>query len=104
MNFMELVKAQLTGNTVNYTSTEAIYLSTPFTENSVVRFGQRQFEKGGIIDNKSFFCHNEAFTDEINEYLDGEDPEDCTGSEMVDHLLEVFGMTAEERVEEFFDN
>lgn len=39
MNFTELIKAQLEGNTVNYSNTEAIYLSTPFAEESEVRFG-----------------------------------------------------------------
>lgn len=91
MNFTELVKAQLEGNTVSYTSTEAIYLSTPFAEDSEVCFGQRQFEDGGIVDGKKLFCNNEALTDEIDEYLGGAEPEDCIVSEMVDHLLEAFG-------------
>ena len=100
MNFIELVKEQLKGNTVNYSSTEAIYLSTPFTEKSEVRFGQRQFKDGGIIDGKDFFCSNDALTDEIEEYLDGADPKDAASSEMADHLLEVFAMSFEERIEE----
>ena len=91
MNFRELIRAQLRGNTVNYSSTEAIYLSIPFAGDSEVRFGQRQFADGGIIDGKKFFCSNEALTDEIDEYLGGADTEDCIVFEMVDHLLETFG-------------
>jgi len=91
MIFTELIKAQLESNTINYSNTEAIYLNTPFAEESEVRFGQCHFEDGGVIDGKKFFCSNEALTDEIDTYLGGAEPEDCIASEMVDHLLETFG-------------
>jgi len=89
--FLDVVKAQLEGSPVNYSNTEALYLSVSFSEDSDVRFGQPQFENGGLLDEKRFLCTNEQLTDEIERYLDGADPEDCLASEMVEHLIEVFG-------------
>jgi len=95
MIFKQLVRAQLKGDEINYANTEAIYLSTPFAADSDVRFGQPRFENGGLLDEKELFCTNAALTDEIEKYLDGEDPDPGMESEMVNHLLEVFGMSME---------
>ena len=91
MSFMDVVKNHLEGNCVNYSNTEALYLSKPFSEKSSVRHGQPRFENGGLLDEREFFCTNEQLVDEIENYLNGADPGDCSVLEMVDHLIEVFG-------------
>jgi hypothetical protein len=95
MTFQDLIEAQLTGNTVNYSNTEGIFLSTPFDYQSAVRFGQTRFQNGGVLDDKELFCTNEQLTDAILLYLDGGDPSDCSGGEMMDYLLGMFGTPAE---------
>lgn len=89
MNFAELVRYQLVGKNVAYTNNEAIYLSTPFTGDSEVRFGQPCFRGGGVIDGKRLLCRNSTLTDAIDVYLDGEDPENYDVLEAVDYLLEM---------------
>jgi hypothetical protein len=87
MTLTELIQHQLDGNTVNYTCTEAIYISVPFSPESEVRFGQRQFRYGEIEDGKELLCHNEKFTDEIEEYIDGWNPVDISSEELAEHFV-----------------
>ena len=44
-----------------------------FKPESPARFGQRQFENGGLLDDKELFTTNESAVDFMNSYTDGDD-------------------------------
>lgn len=91
MTLNELIQQQMTGKTINYSNTEAIYLSTPFSGESEVRFGQRMFENGGLLDDKRFLCGNDTFTNAIDFYIDSEYSEDYSTQEIAEYLVEHLG-------------
>lgn len=65
----------LTGG-LTYDSSWAIYaerIDGEFKPESPARFGQRQFENGGLLDNKEIFTTNESAVDFMNSYTDGDD-------------------------------
>ena len=44
-----------------------------FSPESQARYGQRQFENGGLLDEFEFFADGEKIGDSIAEYCDGDD-------------------------------
>lgn len=92
MTFMKLIERQITESGLNYSNTEAVYLEKPFSGESEVRFGQPQFENGGLLDDKEFFATNARLIDELWAYCGEEDPPaDACVSELVEYLLELLG-------------
>ena len=92
MTLIQLVERQFKGQPVNYSNTEAIYLSVPFSEKSEVRFGQNQFKNGGLLDDKKFFCTNEQLTEKIDWYVDSDYSQDYAMYEIAEYLLRGFLM------------
>lgn len=50
-----------------------IWADYPFTINSDARIGQNQFENGGLMDDKWFFCSCSYAIDFMDEYTEGND-------------------------------
>lgn len=69
MTKMELVDAI---KKIQYDPSWAIYAEVPFTEESAARFGQTQFENGGLLDSKEFFANGQQvgnwFVKEFEDY------------------------------------
>ena len=86
---MDLVDAI---RTIQYDSGWAVYAQTPFSEASEARFGQTQFENGGLLDGKEFFANGLEIGDWMKNYF-----EDCP--EMLDDEIEV-GLGAAMLIEE----
>ena len=60
-----------------------------FTADSQARYGQRQFENGGLLDEFEFFADGEKIGDSISEYCDGDDDfQDEAISELIDSVNE----------------
>ena len=55
---------------ISYDSSWAIYADAPFTDESEARFGQTQFENGGLLDDKVFFANGEVVNDAIETQID----------------------------------
>lgn len=71
----------LTGG-MEYSGTWAIYaerIDGEFKPESPARFGQRQFENGGLLDGCEFFTTNEDATGRMNRYM-GDDWRDLDDS------------------------
>ena len=67
----------LTGS-ISYDSSWAIYaekIDGEFHNESPARFGQRQFEDGGLLDECEFFATNDAAWDAIENWCDGSEDE-----------------------------
>lgn len=79
----------LTG-TLSYDSSWGIYaekIDGEFKPESPARFGQRQFENGGLNDDCELFANNEYATDQMDNYLgrtDGRDEDTITKSDEVE--------------------
>lgn len=58
---------------IQYDSSWAIWADTPFTPDSEARYGQRQFEQGGVLDSKSFFADGIQVGDYIGRFCDWDD-------------------------------
>jgi hypothetical protein len=60
-----------------------------FSADSQARYGQRQFENGGLLDGFEFFADGEKIGDSISEYCDGDDDfKDEAISELIDSVNE----------------
>jgi len=65
--------------TLSYTSSWEIYaekIDGEFKGESPARFGQAQFDNGGLLDDCEFFANNEYATDRMNSYLGRDDGRD----------------------------
>ena len=77
---------------IQYDSSWGIWaelINGKFTPDSEARYGQRQFENGGLLDEFEFFADGEKIGDSISEYCDGDD--DFTEeaiSELIDSVNE----------------
>ena len=61
---------------MSYDSYWGIYaekIDGKFEPESPARFGQRQFENGGMLDNCEYFSNNESACDDRQSYTDGDD-------------------------------
>lgn len=59
---------------ISYDSSWAIYaqkIDGEFREESPARFGQRQFDNGGLLDDCEFFSANDIAVDAIEQWCDG---------------------------------
>ena len=56
--------------TINYDSSWAIYAEYPLTEDTPCRFGQTQFENGGLLDDKTFVINGESAHDRVQDMID----------------------------------
>ena len=50
-----------------------IWADTPFTPYSEARYGQRRFEQGGVLDDKSFFASGTEVNDYVGRFCDWDD-------------------------------
>ena len=66
---------------IQYDSSWGIWASTPFTPDSDARYGQRQFENGGLLDGKEFFADGMVIGDWFNAWF--EDDEDGKGDSLL---------------------
>jgi hypothetical protein len=87
---MKTLMEILTG-TLDYSSQWGIYAERrdgKFQADSPARYGQRQFENGGLLDEKEYFLNNESATDHMSAYLEGVDePEDWQLREAAQELI-----------------
>ena len=58
---------------IQYDSSWGIWAEAPFTRDSVARYGQSQFENGGLLDDKVFFADGVRCGDFIAEYTNGDE-------------------------------
>lgn len=64
-----------------------IWATIPFTPESEARYGQPQFENGGLLDEKVFFARGVQCQDFIAEYTDGNDDfRDEAARELIDQI------------------
>jgi len=80
--------AQLVKN-IQYDDDWEIWADVPFTPESEARYGQRQFENGGVLDEKTFFATGTRCGDFIAEWCEGdEDVEDEAVNQFIDEVEE----------------
>ena len=75
----------LTGN-ISYDNSFAIYaekIGGHFHNDSPARFGQTQFENGGLLDDCEFFATNDSARDSIELWADGDEDASEEGAEML---------------------
>ena len=60
-------------NRIKYDPSWAIYAEYPLTPESDCRYGQTQFENGGLLDDKEFIINGESANDRISNQIDPED-------------------------------
>ena len=53
---------------IGYDDSWGIWADAPFTPESEARYGQRQFENGGLLDAKEFFASGTRCGDFLTEY------------------------------------
>ena len=58
---------------IQYDSNWGIWADTPFIPDSEARYGQRQFEQGGVLDGKSFFADGVQVGDYVGRFCDWDD-------------------------------
>lgn len=80
---------------IQYDGGWGIWADAPFTPHSDARYGQCQFENGGLLDGKEFFADGEECGDYLASWLDGiDDPEPWMSDE---GATEMIRETEEER-------
>lgn len=75
----------MTGN-LNYDSSWAVYaekIDGVFQEDSEARFGQIQFENGGLLDGCEFFATNAQIIDSIEAWAEGDPGSVVEGAEQM---------------------
>ena len=55
---------------INYDQSIGIYATAPFSSNSDCRYGDRQFENGGLLDAKVFAINGEQANERISAFDD----------------------------------
>ena len=80
---------------IGYDDNWGIWACAPFTANSEARFGQVQFENGGLLDDKAFFADGMACGDFVGEYCDGEDIDEL-GDEAALEMIAEYEATREQ--------
>ena len=83
-----------------YEDSWGIWAEAPFTPDSPARYGQRQFENGGLLDSKVFFASGTRCGDFLAEYCprDDEGNLDYMG-EGADALIEEIEQERKELIE-----
>ena len=64
---MKLVDAL---QSISYDASWGIYAKYPISADSECRYGQTQFENGGLLDDKKFIIDGESATDRIEDMID----------------------------------
>lgn len=77
-------------SSISYDSSWGIWaelINGKFAAESQARYGQRQFENGGLLDGFEFFADGEKIGDSIAEYCDGDDDfKDEAVSELINSI------------------
>lgn len=66
MNLSEAIEG------IQYDSSWGIWADVPFTPDSEARYGQRQFENGGVLDDMVFFADGMEVGNYVLRYVEGD--------------------------------